>query len=93
MNNIILLGKVNEAPTLKTLRTGEMQVKLKLSVTAFRQNKKMIKRNHNVEIRGRQAEVVANNVTIGTPVMIEGKLQVKGDRVSVRANRVQLLGD
>ena len=100
VNRVILLGKLQKVPKLGRFPSGKPFLKLKLSTTSPRGEKKAVIHSHNIAVFGTQAEICARYLKQGSLVMVEGNLEVEAckkrvgssDTIRVVASRVQFLG-
>ncbi len=104
MNHVFLMGNLTRDPALKRLPSGVAVSDLGLAVSENYKDKegKVTERTDFFEIVawGRQAETCAEYLKKGSPVLVEGKLQLdqweteqgeKRSRTRVRAQRIQFL--
>jgi single-strand DNA-binding protein len=104
MNNVFLMGNLTRDPDVRTLPSGSQVADIGLAVNENYKDKEgnNVDRTLYVDIVawGRQAELCAEYLSKGSPVMVEGKLQLdqwqteageKRSKMRVRANRVQFL--
>ena len=77
-NTVQLIGNVGQAPELKTFESGSKMVKFSLATNESFTNAKGEKIEdtqwHNIVAWGKQAEVIAEHVSKGQQITIEGKL-------------------
>ncbi|HMO51354.1 MAG TPA: single-stranded DNA-binding protein [Kiritimatiellia bacterium] len=105
MNIAILMGNLTRDPEKRTTPTGMAVSDLGLAVSDNYKDKdgKLIERTCFVDVIawGRQAETCAQYLKKGSPVMVEGKLQLdqwktdngeKRSKLRVKATRIQFLG-
>ena len=104
-NRVILMGNLTRDPEVKYISTGKAVAELGLAINESYRNKA----GENVEqtcfvdvtVWDRQAETCGQYLSKGSPVLVEGRLQLdqwenqqgeKRSKLRVRANRVQFLG-
>ncbi|MCX6355594.1 MAG: single-stranded DNA-binding protein [Candidatus Aureabacteria bacterium] len=105
LNRVFLMGNLTKAPALRYTPGGAAVADLSLAINSTYVNKAGEKKDEvcyvDVVTWGRQAETAAEYLTKGSPIMVEGRLQLdswetgEGDKRSklrVRATRVQFLG-
>lgn len=105
MNRVFLMGNLTRAPELRKTPTGIVVSDLGLAVNEKYRNKagEMVESVcfADVVVWGRQAETCGQYLGKGSPIIVEGRLQLdqwKTDsgenrsRLRVRADRVQFLG-
>jgi single-strand DNA-binding protein len=104
-NRVLLMGNLTRNPEIRYTPTGTAVADLGLAVSENFKNKagEMVEQNCFVDIVvwGRQAETSAEYLQKGSPVFVEGRLQLdkwenqqgeKRSKLRVRADRVQFLG-
>jgi single-strand DNA-binding protein len=105
MNQVFLMGNLTRDPEMRTIPSGTTVTDMGLAVSDHYKDKdgKLVERTTFADIVawGRQAETCANYLKKGSPVMVEGKLQLdqwetdsgeKRSKLRIRASRVQFLG-
>lgn len=105
MNRVFLMGNLTKAPALRYTPSGTAVADLSLAINSSYVNKAGEKKDEvcyvDIVAWGRQAETAAEYLTKGSPILVEGRLQLdswetgEGDKRSklrVRAARVQFLG-
>lgn len=105
LNRVILAGRLTRDPEVRYTKSGAATAELGLAITDRYRSKtgemKEVTCFVEVVVWGRQAETSGQYLTKGSPVLIEGRLQLdqwendKGEKRSrhcVRADRVQFLG-
>lgn len=105
VNKVILLGNVGQDPEVRHTQAGDALVNLSLATTDHWKDKQGQKQErtewHRVVFFGRIAEIVAEYVSKGSPLYIEGKIKTRKwqdqsgqDRYTteVHAQQMQLLG-
>ncbi len=105
VNRVFLLGNLTRDPDLRQTPSGISVADLGVAVNDKYRSKagELVETTCFVDVVawGRQAETCAQFLSKGTPVMVEGRLQLdkweteKGDkrsRIRVKADRVQFLG-
>ena len=77
-NTVQLIGNVGQTPELKTFESGKKIAKFSLATNESftnAQNEKIEQTYwHNIIVWGKQAEYMAENITKGQQLLIEGKL-------------------
>jgi len=106
-NKVILVGNVTRDPQLKRTPGGQAVTELGLAVNRFWFDKQSNTRKEettfiDVTLWGRDAEVAAEYLSKGRPVLIEGRLQLdqwedkasgqKRSKLRVVCERMQMLG-
>ena len=104
-NRVILLGNLTRNPELRYTPSNTAVVDLGLAVNDSYKNQagEVVERPCFVDVVvwGRQAETAAEYLRKGSPVLVEGRLQLdqwenqqgeKRSKLRVRADRVQFLG-
>ncbi len=104
-NHVILMGNLTRDPAKRTLPSGMAVAELGLAVSDNYKDKdgKLVERAcfTDIVVWGRQAETCVEFLKKGSPVIVEGRLQLdqwtteageKRSKLRVRANRVQFLG-
>ena len=105
-NRVILLGNLTRDPELKFLPNGTSVANFGIAMSERYTDRQSGEQKENVcfvdvEAWGRQAEVVNEYLTKGSPIFIEGSLKfeswetedgTKRSRLRVRAFRIQLIG-
>ena len=105
VNKAILVGRVGNTPELKSLDGGNKVVNFSVATSEYFKDKSGAKQEktewHNVVAWGSLAEIIAKNVTKGTQLYIEGKIQnrsyddkdgVKKYTSEVVASEIKFLG-
>jgi len=105
MNRVFLMGNLTRDPAVRTTPGGIAVSDLGLAVNEKYRNKagEVVESTcfTDVVVWGRQAETCGQYLMKGSPVMVEGRLQLdqwqteageKRSRLRVRADRVQFLG-
>lgn len=105
MNFVILCGNITRDPEMRQLSSGTAVADLGLAVNESYKNKsgEMVETTCFVDVVvwGRLAETCSQFLRKGSPVLVEGKLQLdqwttqegeKRSKLRVRADRVQFLG-
>lgn len=104
MNRVFLMGNLTRDPALRKTPTGLSVSDLGLAVSEKYRNKagEVVESVcfADIVVWGRQAETCGQYLTKGSPIMVEGRLQLdqwqtdkgeKRSRLRVRADRVQFL--
>jgi single-strand DNA-binding protein len=105
LNKVLLIGNLTQDPELRRIPSGTAVSTLRLAVSESFQNKsgERVERTVflDVDVWDRQAENCAQYLSKGSPVFVEGRLQLdswddketgqKRSRLKVRADRVQFL--
>ncbi len=105
LNKVLLIGNLTHDPELRRIPSGTAVVTLRMAVSESFQNKsgERVERTVflDVDVWDRQAENCAQYLTKGSPICVEGRLQLdswddketgqKRSRLKVRADRVQFL--
>ena len=104
MNHVILMGNLTRDPEMRKLPSGTAVADLSLAVSDNYKDKegKTVDKTVFVDISawGRQAETCSEFLKKGSPITVEGKLQLdqwengngeKRSKLRVRAHRVQFL--
>jgi single-strand DNA-binding protein len=105
LNKVILVGNLTQDPELRRIPAGTAVTTLRLAINESFQNKggEKVERSIflDVDVWDRQAETSAQYLSKGSPVLVEGRLQMdtwddketgqKRSRLKVRADRVQFL--
>ncbi len=105
LNRVFLIGNLTKAPTLRYTPGGAAVADLSLAINSIFVSKTGEKKEEvcyvDVVTWGRQAETASEYLTKGSPVFVEGRLQLdswetaegeKRSRLRVRAARIQFLG-
>ncbi len=105
MNFVILCGNITRDPEMRQLSSGTAVADLGLAVNESYKNKagEMVETTCFVDVVvwGRLAETCSQYLRKGSPVLVEGRLQLdqwttqegeKRSKLRVRADRVQFLG-
>ncbi|MBR3582781.1 MAG: single-stranded DNA-binding protein [Kiritimatiellae bacterium] len=106
LNKVFLIGNLTQDPDLRRIPAGTAVSTLRLAVNEAYLSKagERVERTVyvDVDVWDRQAENCQQHLSKGSPVFIEGRLQmdqwedrethVKRSRLKVRADRVQFLG-
>ena len=105
LNKVLLIGNLTQDPELRRIPSGTAVSTLRLAVSESFQNKsgERVERTVflDVDVWDRQAENCQQYLAKGSPVFVEGRLQMdqwddketgqKRSRLKVRADRVQFL--
>lgn len=105
LNKVLLIGNLTQDPELRRIPSGTAVSTLRLAVSESFQSKtgERVERTVflDVDVWDRQAENCAQYLAKGSPVFVEGRLQLdswddketgqKRSRLKVRADRVQFL--
>jgi len=105
LNKVLLIGNLTQDPELRRIPSGTAVSTLRLAVSESFQNKsgERVERTVflDVDVWDRQAETCQQYLSKGSPVFVEGRLQMdqwddketgqKRSRLKVRADRVQFL--
>ena len=105
-NRVILMGNLTRDPELKFLPSGTSVANFGIAMSERYTDRQSGEQKENVcfvdvEAWGRQAEVVNEYLTKGSPIFIEGSLKFdsweaedgsKRNKLRVRAFRIQLIG-
>ena len=105
-NRVILMGNLTRDPELKFLPSGTSVANFGIAMNEVYTDRQTGEKREtpcfvDVEAWGRQAEVVNEYLTKGSPIFIEGSLKfeswetedgTKRNRLRVRAFRIQLIG-
>ena len=105
-NRVILMGNLTRDPELKFLPSGTSVANFGIAMNESYTDRQTGEKKESacfvdVEAWGRQAEVVNEYLTKGSPIFIEGSLKfeswetedgTKRNRLRVRAFRIQLIG-
>jgi single-strand DNA-binding protein len=105
LNKVLLIGNLTQDPELRRIPSGTAVSTLRLAVSESFQSKggERVERTVflDVDVWDRQAETCAQYLSKGSPVFVEGRLQLdswddkesgqKRTRLKVRADRVQFL--
>lgn len=105
LNRVFLIGNLTKAPTLRYTPGGAAVADLSLAINSTFVSKTGEKKEEvcyvDVVTWGRQAETASEYLTKGSPIFVEGRLQLdswetaegeKRSRLRVRAARIQFLG-
>lgn len=105
LNRVFLMGNLTKAPTLRYTPGGAAVTDLSLAINSTFVNKAGERKDEvcyvDIVTWGRQAETAAEYLTKGSPIFVEGRLQLdswetnegeKRNKLRVRANRIQFLG-
>ena len=105
LNRVFLIGNLTKAPTLRYTPGGAAVADLGLAINSTFISKTGEKKEEvcfvDVVTWGRQAETASEYLTKGSPIFVEGRLQLdswetaegeKRSRLRVRAARIQFLG-
>lgn len=105
MNFVVLCGNITRDPEMRQLQSGTAVADLGLAVNESYKNKsgELVETTCFVDVVvwGRLAETCCQYLRKGSPVLVEGKLQLdqwqtqngeKRSKLRVRADRVQFLG-
>ena len=103
-NRVVVMGRLTREPTLRRLPSGECVADLGLAMSESFRNKagEQVENTCFVDVVawGKQAEACGESLAKGSPVLIEGRLQLdrwqtkegeKQSRLKVRADRVMFL--
>ena len=105
LNKVMLIGNLTQDPELRRIPSGTAVSTLRMALNESFQNKSGEKVERtvflDVDVWDRQAETCQQYLSKGSPVLIEGRLQMdtwddketgqKRSRLKVRAERVQFL--
>ena len=105
LNKVLLIGNLTQDPELRRIPSGTAVSTLRLAVNESFQNKNGEKVERtvflDVDVWDRQAETCQQYLSKGSPIFVEGRLQMdswddketgqKRSRLKVRAERVQFL--
>ena len=104
-NRVLLMGRLTRNPELRRTPSGAAVVELGLAVSDNYKSKtgELVERTCFVDVVvwNRQAETVSEYLHKGSPVFVEGRLQLdqwetpqgeKRSKLRVRADRIQFLG-
>lgn len=79
VNKAILVGRVGNTPELKSINENNKVVNFSVATSEYFKDKSGTKQEktewHNIVAWGSLAEIIAKNVTKGTQLYIEGKIQ------------------
>lgn len=105
LNRVFLIGRLTRNPEVRYTSGGQAVSDLGLAVGRTYLTKTGEKKEEvcfvDVVVWGRQAETAAQYLTKGSPIFVEGRLQMdswetkegeKRNRIRVLANRIQFLG-
>jgi len=105
LNHVILMGNLTRDPETRTLPGGQVVAELGLAVNDNYKDKdgKLVEKAcfADIVVWGKQAEACQQNLKKGTPILIEGRLQLdqwkteggeKRSRLRIKAHRIQFLG-
>ncbi|MCX6357805.1 MAG: single-stranded DNA-binding protein [Candidatus Aureabacteria bacterium] len=105
LNRVFLMGNLTKAPALRYTPGGAAVADLSLAINSTYVNKAGERKDEvcyvDIVTWGRQAETAAEYLTKGSPVFVEGRLQLdswetgegeKRSKLRVRAMRIQFLG-
>jgi single-strand DNA-binding protein len=104
LNRVLLIGNLTKDPELRHIPSGAALAELRLAVSESYKNREGQEVESvcyvDVVVWARQAETCAEYLSKGSPVFVEGQLQLdqwekdgeKRSRLCVRANRVQFMG-
>ncbi len=106
LNKVLLIGNLTQDPELRRIPSGTAVSTLRLALNESYQSKsgERVERAIflDVDVWDRQAETCQQYLSKGSPILIEGRLQMdtwddketgqKRSRLKVRAERVQFLG-
>ena len=104
LNRVMLIGNLTKDPELRHVPSGTAVCELRLAVSERFKNREGQEVESvvyvDVVVWARQAEVCADRIAKGSPILVEGRLQFdqwekdgqKRSKLSVRADRVQFLG-
>ena len=105
LNRVFLIGNLTKDPTLRYTPGGAAVADLGLAINSTFLSKTGEKKEEvcfvDVVTWGRQAETASEYLTKGSPIFVEGRLQLdswetaegeKRNRLRVRAARIQFLG-
>jgi single-strand DNA-binding protein len=105
LNKVLLIGNLTKDPEIRYLPTGASVAELRVAISERfrnRQTNEMTERTCFVDVNvwEKQAELCGKYLSKGSPVFVEGRLQMdewqaqdgsKRSRLRVRAQRVQFL--
>ncbi len=103
-NRVILVGRLGNQPELKESSTGKSYLRINIATNSFRKDGNTTKKSthwHRVVVFGAQAKLCATYLKKGSPVLVEGSIEVRtytdkeGKMVnqnSILADRVRFLG-
>lgn len=104
-NKVMLMGNLTKDPEVKTLPSGMSVADLRLAINESYTDKNGQKVEKacfvDVAVWDKQAEICRTYLTKGSPILVEGRLQMdewttkegeKRSKLRVRADRVQFLG-
>ena len=104
-NKVMLMGNLTKDPEVKTLATGMSVADLRLAINESYTDKTGQKVEKacfvDVTVWDKQAEACRTYLSKGSPILVEGRLQMdewttkegeKRSKLRVRADRVQFLG-
>lgn len=105
MNRVFLVGRLTRNPEVRYTSGGQAVTDLGLAVGRTYLTKTGEKKEEvcflDIVVWGRQAETAGEYLTKGSPILVEGRLQMdswetkegeKRNRLKVLANRIQFLG-
>jgi len=104
VNRVFAMGNLTKDPEMKPLATGTLVADLRLAISESYTNQKGEKVESvcyvDVVVWGRQAEVCKQYLHKGSPVFVEGRLQLdtwekngqKRSLLKIRADHVQFVG-
>lgn len=99
VNKVILVGRTGVAPELKVFNGDSKNVKFSFATSEHYKDKKGEKvvntEWHNVVAWGKLAEIIANNVTKGQELYIEGKIQTRSydDKDGIKKYTTEIIAD
>ncbi len=105
LNRVFIIGNLTKAPELRYTPGGAAVADLRMAINSSFINKAGEKTNEvcyvDVVTWGRQAETASEYLSKGSPIFVEGRLQLdswetangeKRSKLRIRANRIQFLG-
>jgi len=105
LNRVFLIGNLTKDPTLRYTPGGAAVADLRLAISSTFLNKAGERKEEvcyiDIVTWGRQAETAAEYLTKGSPIFVEGRLQLdswetgegdKRSKIRVSASRIQFLG-
>jgi single-strand DNA-binding protein len=105
LNKVFLAGNLTRNPEVKYVSTGQAVAELDIAINNVYLTKTGEKKEDTVFVHvvawGRQAETAGQYLSKGSPILVEGRLQLdswetpegeKRSRLKVQAQRIQFLG-
>ncbi len=105
LNRVFLVGRLTRDPEVRYTAGGQSVADIGLATSRVYLSKTGEKKEEvcfvDIVVWGRQAETAAQYLTKGSPILVEGRLQLdawetkegeKRSRLKVQANRIQFLG-